>query len=113
MIPNTAGAYPINCYLVTGRDGPLVILVDPLYNHLLDLKGQYVVEDISGGYPWLPTSDGTGGNATSEVGVMGRIKIGHRSLVYTEKTYLGRFDSHPFGMRFVPASRSPEIALHD
>jgi hypothetical protein len=120
---DTAGGYPINCYLYESPTGPLVRLDDAVAEHLLDPAGQVTYLVVRpGGVPHigLLTSPRPGYSYSNSPSPSGSYSVtidGKGGFPMTDLTgdamevYFGRIDGGLFGMRFIPASEAPEIPI--
>ncbi len=109
MTINTAGAYPINCYLIHSPNGPFLRLEAATGDHLLDLQNQttYMVS-----IEWAYELGGPAGSRLINGALIAQRP--DRLLGDTvEEEYLGRIEGWLFGMRFIPASRSPEREIKE
>jgi len=120
---DTCGGYPINCYLFKTGDRIYVRMDDAVSEHLLDMENQTVngITHAQGNayYGVLSDSDTSSGWSMIDgepeslsVTIGGNpAKLLSELMDGSKETYIGRIGGKLGGLRFTPASESPEIEI--
>jgi hypothetical protein len=120
---DTCGGYPINCYLIESTRGPLVRLDDAVSEHLLDLRtettylvvreqGRAFVGELTNERPSTVCMMPNENLSDMSVEVDGAPATPMKRLTGgADEIYLGRIDGKSRNLRFIPAGRSPEVAI--